>query len=211
VSAGTVLGPEEPHDGDGLDLRLDRVAGLQIGSGNLQVNNFYGTAVPDVAGCPASEPASGAPGAAGRGHVFISYVREDSREVGILQSRLEAEGIPVWRDTASLWPGEDWRARIREAITREALVFIACFSSHSAARRKSHQNEELMLAIERLRLRRPDVPWLMPVRFDDCDVPDLELGAGRTLTSLQRADLFGESRDMAVRRLIEAILRLLHQ
>jgi len=124
---------------------------------------------------------------------------------------LEAAGIPVWRDTASLWPGEDWRARIRDAITRDALVFIACFSSRSVARRTSYQNEELRLAIDQLRLRRPDDPWLIPVRFDNCVVPDFELGAGRTLASIQRADLFGPGRDLAERRLIAAARRLLQQ
>jgi len=117
----------------------------------------------------------------------------------------------VWRDTADLWPGEDWRARIREAITGDALVFIARFSRHGAARRRSYQNEELMLAIEELRQRRPDDPWLIPVRVDDCAVPDLPLGAGRTLASVQRADLFGPDHEQAVRRLVTAVQRLLHQ
>src|SRR6185312_10969337 len=112
------------------------------------------------------------------GHAFISYVREDSGEVDRLQRILEAAGIPVWRDTANLWPGENWSVKIKDAITRDALVFIACFSSRSVSRQKSYQNQELMLAVEQLRLRRPDDPWLIPVRFDACDVPDLELGPG---------------------------------
>jgi hypothetical protein len=139
-----------------------------------------------------------------RGHVFLSYVREDSDRVDELQRALEAAEVPVWRDTASLWPGEDWRVRIREAITRDALVFIACFSSHSVARLTSYQNEELLLAIEQLRLRGPLGRWLIPVRFDDCDVPDFELGAGRTLASIQRADLFGPGRGLAAGRLVTA-------
>lgn len=129
----------------------------------------------------------------------------------MLQRILEAAGVPVWRDTASLWPGENWRLKIRDAITRDALVFIACFSTRSAARRASYQNEELLLAIEQLRLRRPDDPWLIPVRFDDCEVPDLELGAGRTLASIQRVDLFGARRDLAAGRLVAAVRRLLGQ
>lgn len=150
--------------------------------------------------CGAGEPG---------GHAFLSYVREDSGEVDELQRMLEAAEIPVWRDTASLWPGEDWRARIRDAITGGALVFIACFSSHSAARRTSYQNEELRLAVEQLRLRRPDDPWLIPVRFDNCDVPGFELG--RTLESIQRADLFGPGHDLAAGRLVAAARRLLRQ
>jgi TIR domain len=145
------------------------------------------------------------------GHAFLSYVREDSGEVAELQRALEAAGVRVWRDTANLWPGEDWRAKIRDAITRDALVFIACFSSRSAARQKSYQNEELLLAVEQLRLRRPGDPWLIPVRFDECEVPDIELGFGRTLSSIQRADLFGEGRELALERLMTAITRILGQ
>ena len=145
------------------------------------------------------------------GHAFISYVREDTGEVDELQQVLEAAGIPVWRDTDELWPGEDWRAKIQEAITRDALVFIACFSSHSVARQRSYANEELLLAIGQLRLRRPGDPWLIPVRFDDCDIPDLELGTGRTLASIQRADLFGPGRSLAAERLVTAVRRLLGQ
>jgi Rne/Rng family ribonuclease len=143
------------------------------------------------------------------GHAFISYVREDSGQVDELQEVLEAAGVPVWRDTADLWPGEDWRAKIREAITRDALVFIACFSSRSVARQKSYQNEELVLAIEQLRMRRPDVPWLIPVRFDDCRVPDLDIGGGRSLGSIQHADLFGERSAKETSRLVTTVLRIL--
>jgi hypothetical protein len=143
------------------------------------------------------------------GHVFISYVRENSSEVDCLQRNLESVGIRVWRDTADLWPGEDWRAKIRDAIVNEALVFIACFSQKSTARQKSYQNEELTLAIEQLRLRRPNEPWLIPVRLDDCEIPDLEIGRGRSLASIQHADLFGDRSAEASERLIVAVLRIL--
>jgi hypothetical protein len=82
------------------------------------------------------------------GHAFISYVREDSQEVDKLQRVLEAAGVSVWRDTADLWPGEDWRSKIRQAIVQNALVFIACFSTRGIAREKSYQYEELLLAVD---------------------------------------------------------------
>jgi DNA-binding beta-propeller fold protein YncE len=143
------------------------------------------------------------------GHVFISYVREDSHRVDHLQRTLQAAGIPVWRDTADLWPGEDWRAKIRHAITDNALVFIACFSSASLARYRSYQNEELTLAIEQMRLRNPDDSWFVPVRFDECEIPDRDIGGGRTLMSIQRADLFGDRSEDGTARLVAAILRIL--
>jgi hypothetical protein len=143
------------------------------------------------------------------GHVFISYVREDSLQVDRLELALRTADVPIWRDKASLWPGEDWRVKIRHAIADDALVFLACFSRNSFARKKSYQNEELLLAIEQLRLRTPDDPWLIPVRFDDCEIPDLEIGGGRSLAWIQRADLFGDLFDEGLTKLTAAVLRIL--
>lgn len=142
------------------------------------------------------------------GHAFISYAREDSADVDRLQRVLQAAGVPVWRDTADLWPGEDWRDKIRRALVGDALLFVACFSTASVARRVSYQNEEILLAIERLRQRPPDVPWLIPVRFDDCLIPDVDLGGGRTLRSIQRADLFGSRLEEDTARLVEIAQRI---
>jgi hypothetical protein len=143
------------------------------------------------------------------GHAFISYVHEDSRKVDQLQRTLEAAGIRVWRDTDDLWPGEDWRAKIRDAITHNALVFIACFSKLGVARMTSYQNEELALAIEEMRKRSPELPWLIPARFDDCDIPDRDIGGGQTLSSIQRADLFGLNAEAGAKRLVAVVLRIL--
>ncbi len=145
------------------------------------------------------------------GHVFISYVREDSIEVDRLQRLLKRAGVPVWRDTADLWPGEDWRVKIRQAISDNALVFLACLSRRSLAREKSYQNEELTLAIDQMRRRPPSEPWLIPVRFDECDIPDWDVGGGRSLTDIQRADLFGDGFDDAAARLNAAVLRILRR
>jgi MinD-like ATPase involved in chromosome partitioning or flagellar assembly len=143
------------------------------------------------------------------GHVFISYVRENRRTVDRLQRSLESRGIRVWRDTASLWPGEDWRQKIQDAIVNDALVFIACFSRQSNAREVSYQNEELTLGIDQLRRRRPGKPWLIPVRFDNCEIPDFPIGGGRSLASLQRIDLFGRHSPENTDRLVAMVLRIL--
>ena len=47
------------------------------------------------------------------------------------------------------------------------------------------------------------------VRFDYCQIPDLDIGAGRTLAAIQRADLFGDRREHEVRRLVATISRIL--
>src|SRR5215472_6338391 len=95
------------------------------------------------------------------GHAFISYVREDGGRVDRLHAALEDAGVRVWRDTAHLWPGQDWRAEIRRAITAESLAFIACFSDSTERREVTYQDQELILAVEQMRLRSPGRPWLI--------------------------------------------------
>ena len=150
---------------------------------------------------------SGAP----TGHAFISYVREDRERVDRLQEALVAAGIKVWRDTDNLRPGQDWKIEISQAISNGSLAFIACLSGNTARREKSYQNEELILAAEQMRLRRPDMTWLIPVRFDDCDIPRFDLGAGRTLSSLQSVDLFGDQWQHGTERLITTVLSMPNQ
>jgi TIR domain-containing protein len=143
------------------------------------------------------------------GRVFISYVREDAVHADRLCRILETASIEVWRDIADLWPGEDWRAKVRAAISGNTLVFVACFSQASVSRAKSFQNDELALAVEQLRSHPPGHPWLIPVRFDDCQIPEREIGGGRTLADLHRADLFGEGYSDNAARLVAAIQRIL--
>jgi CheY-like chemotaxis protein len=138
-------------------------------------------------------------------YVFISYVREDVDRVTELAQALREEEIPVWLDIDNLSPGQIWLDEIRRAIKNDALVFIACFSHNSRARTKTVLWEELNMAVEQLRLRPPGVPWLIPVRLDDGPVPDLDIGGGRTLESVQRVDIFGNDAADGMARLIRAV------
>ncbi|HUC56925.1 MAG TPA: CHAT domain-containing protein [Streptosporangiaceae bacterium] len=150
-----------------------------------------------------SEPAKGS------GHAFLSYDPGDAASVTRLQRTLEGAGISVWRDTGDLWPGMDWRYEMRKAIADGALVFIACFSRASVGRVKSVQNEQLILAIDQLRLRAPGTVWLIPVRLDECVIPEWDIGGGRTLGSLQPIDLSGDRFEPGSVRLIGSIRRAL--
>lgn len=128
-----------------------------------------------------------------------------------MQEALEAAGVRVWRDTAEIWPGEDWRHRVRVAISEGAFAFLACFSRARLTTNQSDQHEELIWAIDELRRHRPGMPWLIPVRFDDCEIPDIDIGAGKTLRSLQPADVFGAHRAEELARLVTAVTRILEQ
>jgi hypothetical protein len=144
----------------------------------------------------------------GPGYAFLSYAREDAKAVDRIQERLHNEGVTVWRDINDLWPGQDWKTEIRKAITRGTLAFIAFFSQAAVRRTKSHMREELLLAVDEFRARPPGRPWLIPVRLEDCELPDLDLGMGRTLDSIQRVDLFGQARERQTDRLIATVAQL---
>jgi hypothetical protein len=143
-----------------------------------------------------------------RGHAFISYVHED-RERDRLQSIFEDAGVRVWRDTGSLWPGQDWKAEIRTAITADSLAFIACFSERTGTRSASYQDEELNLAVEQMGLKVPGSTWLIPVKFAPCRIPAIDQGTGRMLDSLQWIDLFDDSWERGTPRLLGAVFRVL--
>ncbi len=147
--------------------------------------------------------------AGGPRHVFISYDPANSGEAGIVQTALEAAGVRVWNNLAEVRPGEVRQDRIRQAISGSALVFLACFSKASTSSVRSRQHEELSWAMRELRQRHPAVPWLIPVRFDDCVIPDLDIGAGRSLQSLSTADLFGVRESDELARLVETVIWLL--
>lgn len=145
------------------------------------------------------------------GHVFISYVKEDRDKVELLRAFLEAGGVRVWTDKENIEPGQDWKLSIEEAITKRALVFLACFSDNSAARGVTYQNEELNLAADQIRLRSMDHAWFMPVRLTECELPTLRISSSRALSDFQAIDLFGADEQNNRARLLSAVLRVLGQ
>ena len=94
--------------------------------------------------------------------VFISYVRENADIVDKLDQELKSHEIEVWRDVQNLNPGGRWKREIRKAI-REGAFFIACFSKEYHDRNESYMNEELTIAIERLRQLHIDRVWFILV------------------------------------------------
>ena len=58
--------------------------------------------------------------------VFLSYSRKNLTIVERLEEALKQRGIPTWRDKSDIQTGDDWEAKIREAIRRSfALLYLA--------------------------------------------------------------------------------------
>jgi len=136
-------------------------------------------------------------------HVFLSYVREDAGDVDRLRAELVSRGIRVWVDREQIMPGERWKTAIRQAI-EDGAYFIACFSAAYANRGRTYMNEEVLTAIEQLRLRPVQRSWFIPVLFSDVSVPELSIGPSETLRDLQQVRLYDDW-NRGIATLVEAI------
>lgn len=119
-----------------------------------------------------------------------------------LSARLASEGwIDPWVDEKKLLPGQDWRAKIEEAVETSDIVII-CLSSNSVTK-EGFVQKELRYARE-IAFEKPDETiFLIPLRLDDCAVP-------RGLRFYQWADYFGEQADESYSALLES-LKLRHE
>jgi hypothetical protein len=138
-----------------------------------------------------------------RPHVFLSHVREDAERVERLAAELEARGIGTWIDRHRIRPGQRWQKAIEDAI-RSGAFFVACFSKAYAARGRSYMNEELLLAIEEVRLRPEEAAWFIPIRLDHCVIPERRIGPELSIRSFQWLDMYPDWAQ-SIERLAEAI------
>jgi len=122
-------------------------------------------------------------------HVFLSYLRENFDSVKKLKSALEEHDIKVWLDKEKIKPGKRWAVAIEEAI-RNGDFFIACFSSNYSKRSETYMNEELDIAIQRLKKMPIDRAWFIPVLLSKCTIPNLKINSNETLRSLQWVELY---------------------
>jgi hypothetical protein len=135
--------------------------------------------------------------------VFVSYVHEDSEAVDRLVTELAARGFNVWLDRNSLLGGSRWQTDVEEAILSRDY-FIACFSPHYVAKTETYMNEELNLAVKRLRTMHLSRRWFIPIKLGECTIPRHEIGPGATLDSLHYID-FSVSWEAAMAKLIAAL------
>jgi TIR domain len=130
--------------------------------------------------------------------IFIAYVKEDEALAARLYSDLQGEGFHPWMDVRKLLPGQNWPRAIETAIENSDF-FIACFSSNSVRKRGGFQ-AEIRYALDCARQIPLDEIFLVPVRFDACDVP-------RSIRNqIQYVDLFPD-RDAGLRRLTRTMRR----
>lgn len=125
--------------------------------------------------------------------LFLSYAREDRAEAEHLYRKLQKAGLNPWMDTKDILPGEQWQVSIQNAI-RSSDFFLACLSRRSVGKRGWIQ-KEIKRALDTWEEMLDSDIYLIPVRLEDCDVPD-------RLRGFQWVDLYA---DDGLDRLLAAI------
>ncbi|MEM9090227.1 MAG: toll/interleukin-1 receptor domain-containing protein [Cyanobacteria bacterium P01_F01_bin.53] len=121
--------------------------------------------------------------------IFLAHANEDKEAVTRLYHRLKESGYRPWLDKEELLPGQNWRAEIPKAI-KNSQVFIACLSQQSVAK-QGYIQREFRMALNEYADKPPGSIYLIPVRLDDCTIPELRQEEyGVNLRDIQWVDLF---------------------
>lgn len=103
--------------------------------------------------------------------IFISHSSIDKAMVRDLYERLAKDGYDAWFDEEKLLPGQDWIRETTNAIL-SADAIIVCLSSRSVSK-DGYIQKEIVLSLETALQKQKGDVFILPVRFDDCDVPAL--------------------------------------
>ena len=124
-----------------------------------------------------------------RQRIFMAHALEDKPQIIGLYSQLKKAGFDPWLDEHDLLPGQIWKDEISRAIAA-ASVFLACLSTRSVNKVGYVQNE-FRRALATFAERPPGSIYLIPVRLDECVVPDIRIASLElSLKDIQRVDLF---------------------
>jgi len=129
-----------------------------------------------------------------RPKIFISYSRDDIATAEEIYIFLKDKRCIPWMDKYDLLPGQKWKLEIGKNI-RLSDFFLACLSNNSVSK-KGYVQKELKEAISVLEQVPEGQIYIIPVRLEDCIVPD-------SLTENQWLDWFSPNAKELMLRAIE--------
>jgi hypothetical protein len=100
---------------------------------------------------------------------FISYAKEERDRIIEIINRLRRQDIFVWEDESLLLPGDDWEAKIENAI--ENADFFLFFMSSDTIERDGYKNRALFLALKKQSLKASGKRFIIPILLDKCNPP----------------------------------------
>lgn len=125
--------------------------------------------------------------------IFLIHAHDDRKAVHKLYTRLVRDGVDAWMDVENLQPGQDWQNEIRKAILQCDVILVCLTRAFNV--QHGYRHEELKLALEKAKWISDDEVFIIPVRLENCDMPE-------SLRHLHRVDLFKAS---GYKKLIHAL------
>jgi len=123
--------------------------------------------------------------------IFLAHASEDKPAVLALHERLKQAGYKPWLDKKDLIPGQIWRDEIPKAI-KASQIFLACLSAKSA-NKQGYIQRELRIALDTLGEMLPGTIFFIPMRLEECEIPDLRLAeVSLNLRDIHRLDYWEE-------------------
>ena len=107
----------------------------------------------------------------GKFQIFLAHANEDKTRVRELHRKLKEAGYRPWLDKVDLIPGQQWKKEIPKAIENSDM-FVACLSETSIQKR-GYVQKEFRLALNQCAERPAEEIYFIPLKFDDCEIPDL--------------------------------------
>jgi len=121
----------------------------------------------------------------------LAHASEDKPAVLALYDRLKQAGYKPWLDKKDLIPGQIWRDEIPKAI-KASQIFLACLSAKSA-NKQGYIQRELRIALDTLGQMLPGTIFFIPMRLEECEIPDLRLAeVSLNLRDIHRLDYWEE-------------------
>jgi len=102
--------------------------------------------------------------------VFLCHADEDKPKVRDLYNHLLLDGYDAWFDQEKIISGADWKRSIKKGL-READAIIVCLSKISVLK-EGYVNVEIKQALDIAEEKPGGTIYIIPVRLNDCEVPD---------------------------------------
>ncbi len=102
--------------------------------------------------------------------VFLCHSSKDKPTVRNLYRKLISEGFNPWLDEENILPGQDWRRAIESAV-KQAETILVCLSLQ-ALTKEGYVQQEIKRVLEINEKRTNNSIFLIPVRLEDCMVPE---------------------------------------
>jgi formylglycine-generating enzyme required for sulfatase activity len=103
--------------------------------------------------------------------IFLCHASEDKAQVREVYHRLRAiDGFEPWLDEEDLLSGQDWTREIPRTLRTSDFILI--FFSRLSVAKRGYVQREMKLALDTLQEIPEGTIHTIPVRLDDCEVPD---------------------------------------